>query len=509
MGDISPGRAEAALRQELEACQARLRNLIERNADGTLVVSPDGFIRFANPAACALLERPCEALLGQPFGIPVLPGGTTEIEIPLSGRGVRFAELRVVETEWEGQPACLVALRDISEHRRLQEALQEKAAQLEEANRRKDEFLALLSHELRNPLAAIVNSVNVLSLVPVEQPTVSRQVAVIERQTRHLTRLVDDLLDVLRVTQGKITLRMEPVELCEQVIEPGIELAQPQINAFEHELEVTLPGRPLYVHGDAERLQQVVANLLNNAAKYTPAGGRIRLSVTAEDDRVCIRVRDNGVGIASELLPHIFDLFIQADESLDRAQGGLGVGLTLVRGLIRLHGGTITAVSAGPGAGSEFTVLLPALASEIAGPAQRGGGPGGDEAAARQKVLVVDDNLDAAETLAELLRCWGHEAQIAPDGPTALRLVPELRPDVLLLDLGLPEIDGFAVAEELARAGLRDDLLLVATTGYGMEADRARTRSAGFDHHLVKPIDPEVLRRLLAEEHRPARASAA
>jgi signal transduction histidine kinase/ActR/RegA family two-component response regulator len=498
MGGSSFPVAPDALARQLESCQTHFRNVIERNADGFLVVCPKGFIRFVNPAACSLLARPCHELVGELFGIPLVPGETTEIDLPLVDGKVRTAEMRVVETEWEGQPACLASLRDNTERRRLEEELREKAAQLTEANRRKDEFLAMLSHELRNPLAPICNSARVLALLQLQDPAAERHIAVIERQARHLSRLVDDLLDVVRLTRGKTILRREPIELCRQVIEPAVELAQPYIDGAGHRLEVSVPPQPLYVSGDATRLQQAVANLLNNAARYTPEGGRIWLTAQQQPGHVQIRVRDTGIGIASDLLPHIFDLFVQADHSLDRTNGGLGVGLTMVRSLVELHGGQVTADSAGPGEGSEFTLSLPALA--LAAPEEPGyclPPQGRSPAAACLTVLVVDDNRDGAETIADLLRAWGHRPHTAHEGHTGVRLAAELRPDVLLLDLGLPGLDGYDVARIIGNAGLRDGLLLVAVTGYGQEGDRARTAAAGFDHHLVKPVDPEELRRLL------------
>jgi signal transduction histidine kinase/ActR/RegA family two-component response regulator len=369
--------------------------------------------------------------------------------------------------------------------------------ELSAANRRKDEFLAMLAHELRNPLAPIRNAVEIMRTVSSSDDRINKGSDTISRQVQHLVRLVDDLLDVSRVTQGKVLLQREALELT-GVISRGIELARPLIDARHHKLEVTLPAiGELTVEGDATRLAQVIGNLLDNAAKYTDEGGSIHLSATRDNESVFIRVRDNGIGISPDLLPRVFDLFIQAERSPDRAQGGLGIGLSLVKNLIELHGGTVEARSNGPGNGSEFIVRLPILQKQWVREATA------TKHQARrlrpnQRVLVVDDNIDAAETLRMLLEMNGHEVRCAHEGAQAIVLAMDFRPDVALLDIGLPRMDGFELARRLrARPEMRDTRL-IALTGYGQAEDRSRALAAGFDDHLTKPVDPNALEDLIS-----------
>jgi signal transduction histidine kinase/ActR/RegA family two-component response regulator len=368
--------------------------------------------------------------------------------------------------------------------------------ELSAANRRKDEFLAMLAHELRNPLAPIRNAVEIMRAVGSTDDRINKGSDTISRQVQHLVRLVDDLLDVSRVTQGKVLLQREALELTE-VISRGIDLARPLIEARHHKLEVTLPPLgELIVEGDATRLAQVIGNLLDNAAKYTDEGGSIHLRATRDNELVVIRVRDNGVGISPDLLPRVFDLFIQAERSPDRAQGGLGIGLSLVKNLIELHGGTVEARSNGRGNGSEFIVRLPVLQKQWVREATA------TKHHARrlrrnQRVLVVDDNIDAAETLRMLLEMNGHEVRCAHEGAQAIELAMDFRPDVALLDIGLPRMDGFELARRLrARPEMRDTRL-IALTGYGQAEDRSRALAAGFDDHLTKPVDPNALEDLI------------
>jgi CheY-like chemotaxis protein len=375
------------------------------------------------------------------------------------------------------------------ERRRAEESLRE-------ANRRKDEFLAMLAHELRNPLAPIRNAAQVLKLVGPADANQQWAREVIERQTQHLTRLVDDLLDVSRITRGKVTLQREPLEFS-TVINRAVETSRPLIDARHHHLNVTLPVEPVRVEGDLTRLVQVVANLLNNAAKYTDEGGHISLEVIQEDAEAVIRVRDDGMGLPADLLPHVFDLFTQADRSLDRSQGGLGIGLTLVRSLVEMHGGQVEASSAGLGRGSEFIVRLPALAAS-----QAAGRAASDRAQARPasprlRVLVVEDNQDSAEMMAFVVRYDGHEVRLAHDGPAALEVARVFQPEVILCDIGLPGMNGYEVAQRLRQQPGFKQTPLIALTGYGQEEARQRAREAGFDYHLVKPVEPEALGALL------------
>jgi PAS domain S-box-containing protein len=368
-----------------------------------------------------------------------------------------------------------------------------------EADKRKEEFLATLAHELRNPLAPIRNSLYLLKASGAAGPTLDRALAMMGRQTDHLTRLVDDLLDVSRVMRGKIELRPERVDVG-AVAGRAVETAQPLLDARRHRLTVTVPDQPVWVRADPVRLAQVVSNLLTNAAKYTGPDGEIGLAVEESDGQAVVRVRDTGIGIAPDVLPKVFDLFFQADTSASGTQGGLGIGLTLVKSLVELHGGTVEAHSPGPGQGSEFVVRLPILQEPDTESRNGDRAPvrTPDPGAGRSKrVLVVDDHADAADSLAMLLRMEGHDVRIARNGPAAVESAQADPPDVVLLDLGMPGMDGFEVARRL-RQGPAARTFIAALTGWGQEEDRRRTREAGFDHHLVKPADPNDLRELLA-----------
>jgi CheY-like chemotaxis protein len=369
-------------------------------------------------------------------------------------------------------------------------------AALKEADRRKDQFLAMLAHELRNPLAPIRNAAQVLRALGASDPDRQGPADRIERQVTHLARLVDDLLDVSRFTEGKIKLTKAPVELA-AVIARAVETSRPLIDARRHELTVSLPAEPIPVEADAMRLAQVVSNLLNNAAKYTEDGGRIRLTVERRPGEAVLRVRDNGMGIPAELLPHVFDLFTQGDRSLARSEGGLGIGLTLVKSLVELHGGAVAVHSEGPGKGSEFTVRLPTLAALI--PGQDEGGEAVRLVGPSRRVLIVDDNVDAAEMLALWLRTEGHEVCTAHDGARALQEAQAFGPEVVFLDIGLPRMDGYEVARQLRQLAGPKRPLLVALTGYGQDEDRRRAEEAGFNAHLVKPADPAALQELLSK----------
>ena len=384
---------------------------------------------------------------------------------------------------------------DITERSRLQQETLAQAQALAEVDRRKDEFLAMLSHELRNPLAALSNAAQLLRLQKNEAPLQQQARNVIERQLGQLKHLVDDLLEVSRITSGRVQLRQERVSVG-GIVERAVETAQPLIAQRRHDLKVSLPPEPIFLQADAARLEQVLVNLLTNAAKYTDEGGRIWLSVEQEGNAAVLRVRDTGIGIAPELLPRIFDLFTQAERSIDRSQGGLGIGLCLVERLVELHGGSVQAHSV-LGQGSEFVVRLPLmLTAPPASPA-----PAIEAAQSPAKgcrVLVVDDNVDAAQSLAVLLEMTGHEVRLAYDGPSALEAAIAWRPDAVLLDIGLPGITGYEVAERIRREATLKNTVLVALTGYGQESDRQHSQEAGFDHHLVKPADFADVRKILA-----------
>ncbi|MFO0890286.1 MAG: PAS domain S-box protein [Isosphaeraceae bacterium] len=386
---------------------------------------------------------------------------------------------------------AIAAFVDITRLKLAEEALREN-------DRRKDEFLAMLAHELRNPLAPIRNAVSIMAMTEDDRESQAWARDVIDRQVLHLTRLVDDLLDVSRISQGKIKLDRETLPVS-SFVASALESSRPIIESRKHHLEISLPDEPLRVEGDPTRLSQVVLNLLNNAAKYTPEGGRIRLSVAREDDLMVLSVRDNGEGIPPEMLPKVFELFTQVNRSIDRSEGGLGIGLTLVRRLVEMHGGSVDARSDGPGKGSEFIIRLPLARSQgLSGGVD---GPNGLGHAAprghRRRVLVVDDSPDATETLRRLLGRLGHEVQTAGDGIAACQAALAFRPDLVILDLGLPRMDGFEVARRLRAEPSLDGVRLVALSGYGSESDRRKTAEVGFDEHLVKPIDFEALRRIL------------
>jgi PAS domain S-box-containing protein len=367
--------------------------------------------------------------------------------------------------------------------------------ELREADRRKDEFLATLAHELRNPLATVRNALYVLQLPGADAASAARAREMMGRQVEQLVRLVDDLLDVSRVMHGRVALRRERVDLA-TVLTRAVETARSAIDAAGHELTVALPAEPVWVDADVVRLTQVVGNLLHNAAKYTERGGRIALGAGREGDEAVIRVRDTGIGIRPDMLSRIFDLFVQTDRAADRSQGGLGIGLTLVRRLVEMHGGSVRAHSDGPGTGSEFVVRLPARPAASVEPSANG--PPAPAAAPQRRVLVVDDNADAAESLAMLLRLEGQEVRVAHDGPAALQAVGAERPDVIFLDIGMPGMDGYEVCRRLRQQSGLDGAVLVALTGWGQEEDRSRGREAGFDRHLVKPVGMETLQEVLA-----------
>jgi signal transduction histidine kinase/CheY-like chemotaxis protein len=387
----------------------------------------------------------------------------------------------------------------------LERRVEERTADLESALRARDEFLAMLAHELRNPLAPIRNAAQVLRMLGPSGPSNSHFTwarEVIDRQARQLSRLVDDLLDVSRVTQGRVELHKEEIDLT-TALAHAVETSRPWIDARRHALTVTLPEVPVQIHADLARLSQVISNLLNNACKYMEEGGRICLTAELAGREVRIRVRDQGIGIPREMLPRIFELFTQLNHSLDRSEGGLGIGLALVRRLVELHGGSVQALSDGPGQGSEFVVTLPVFRVEHVGhvgtvpEAQEEKDPE-ESARTSRRILVADDNHDSAESLGMLLELAGHEVRLAYDGQEALEAAASFLPDVMLLDIGLPKLDGFEVASRLRQDRRHDSMLLVAVTGYGTDSDRDRARAAGFDHHMVKPVDPKALRDLIA-----------
>ncbi|WP_373061914.1 response regulator [Gemmatimonas sp.] len=372
----------------------------------------------------------------------------------------------------------------------------ELAEQLLDADRRKDEFLALLAHELRNPLAPIRNAASIMRMKGVHDPELIWCHDVIERQAKQLTRLVDDLLDVSRISKGKIRLRSEQLDL-RNVVHGAVETSRPLIDEMGHQLTVEMPETPLLLRGDPARLTQVVANLLNNAAKYQMENGTIAVRIEHDGTDSVIVVKDRGIGISRESMPHIFDLFAQGERVFDRAAGGLGIGLSLVKQIVELHGGTVRAESPGPGLGSEFVVYIPTSIDSMTTTANDTP-EASHSAEASRRILVVDDNVDGADSLAMLLRMRGHDVVVAHNGPDALRLAEERPPSVILLDIGLPGMDGYEVCRRIRASGLRETRI-IAMTGYGLEQDRQRAFEAGFDVHTTKPVAFAELVKLLAE----------
>jgi signal transduction histidine kinase len=388
--------------------------------------------------------------------------------------------------------------QEVSERVRLEAELRERVNDLAQVNRRKDDFLAMLAHELRNPLAPILNALEVIRLGGTDSESIAHANEVAVRQVRHMARLIDDLLDIARIKRGSIQLRKEQVDLT-TVVTHAVEMTRSLMEASGHELTLHLPSGPVRLEGDSVRLEQVFANLLNNAAKYTQTGGRITLSAKREGAEVVVRVRDNGIGISAEMLTKVFDLFTQADHTLDRSKGGLGIGLTLVRSLVAMHGGSVSVHSEGLGKGCEFAVRLSAVASAAA--SEPNIAPEAPNVPPLH-VLVIDDHVDSARTLGKVLKLWGHHSRVAHSGHAAIEEVAAATTDLVLLDIGLPGMDGYEVARELRKRPNGDDLVIVALTGYGQEEDRRRSRAAGINHHLVKPVDLNDLRELLAHTDR-------
>ncbi len=497
-------RAEVAVRTS----EVRYRRLFETAQDAILILDGDtGKIIDSNPFLRDLLGYSFGELRGKELWEIGLfqdieanraafrqlqeKGYIRYEDLPLGTKDGRLVSVEFVSNVYpvEGRQVIQCNIRDISDRKRAEESLRE-------ANRRKDEFLAMLAHELRNPLAPIRNAVEVMRLKGTDDPEVQWARDVVERQVKQLARLVDDLLDVSRISRGKIHLQMGPVDLA-AVVARALEISRSLIDAHKHSLQVSLPEQTLQVAGDPTRLAQVLSNLLNNAAKYTDEGGSIELTVEASASEAILRVRDTGLGIAADMLPQIFEMFTQVQGSVSRSDGGLGIGLTLVRSLVEMHGGSVAAHSEGHGHGSEFVVRLPLLQEAAPPAAAKAEQPKLRKVPARS-VLIVDNNQDAADSLALLLHAAGQEVRTAYDGPTALDLARARPPDVVLLDIGMPGMNGLEVARRLRQdLGLKQ-AILVALTGYGREEDRRRSQEAGFNAHLVKPADMHALECLLA-----------
>jgi signal transduction histidine kinase len=383
---------------------------------------------------------------------------------------------------------------DVSEQKLDQQRLALLNNQLREHDRRKDEFIATLSHELRNPLAPIRAAAKVIASPKAAPAQVTQAQLIIERQVAHMALLLDDLLDIARITQGKLQIKKEMLSLI-PVVDAAIEAVRPTLDGKNQQLELSLPAEAILLDADHLRLSQVISNLLMNAVKYSDPGSHIALKCTVEGDTLTLSVKDNGIGIAPESISGIFEMFSQVDGVAGRSEGGLGIGLALVKGITELHGGKVEARSAGLGLGSEFIVRLP-LASRS--PAKSSGATEPDQASTRRRILIADDNRDAAESLAMLLEMAGHEVRVAHLGHAAVSLAQVFRPDTALLDIGMPDLSGYEVAQSLRREPWAANIRLIALTGWGQDSDRHRALEAGFDHHLIKPVDPDQLAGLIA-----------
>ena len=499
------------LDQAVRDQQFYTRSLIESNIDALMATDPRGIITDVNKQMEALTGSTRDELIGAPFkdfftdperaeaAIKMVlgEGKVTDYELTARARGGKETVVSYNATTFHDRDRKLrgvfAAARDVTERKRYEQSLQE-------ADRRKNEFLAMLAHELRNPLAPMRNALQIMRLTAnqdaqrPQEDAIQTATAMMERQVGQMVRLVDDLLDVSRISRGTIELRRVRVELA-SAIHHAVEAARPQYMAMDHTLTVILPPRPIFLHADMTRLAQVLGNLLNNACKYTPHHGQMCLEVERDGKHAMIRLRDNGIGIAADKLPRIFDMFVQIDTSLERSVSGLGIGLTLVKSLVELHDGTVEAHSGGLSQGSEFKVRLPIL-EEMPEP-PRLPTPGQQKPATTLRILVVDDNRDSARSLSKLMNLIGHKTQIAYDGLEAVEAAGTFRPEVILLDIGLPKLNGYQACYKIREQPWSKNILIVALTGWGQDEDRLKSKEAGFDGHLVKPVDVTVLENLL------------
>jgi signal transduction histidine kinase/CheY-like chemotaxis protein len=469
-----------------ECAQDRFQAIVAEADEGIIVLEPRGIIGYANPAAEFLLGHGGAELEGEMFGLPLAPSDDPVAINVVSGDGsVRLVELRIEQLAAAPHGTLVVRLKDITDYDR----------QVNDANdqvRRRDEFLAMLSHELRNPLSAIHNAAQLLSHDDLSKSVRRDACSILERQFSHLARILDDLLDISRISRGKLAIQTEPVEL-KEVIADAVEAATPLITKRSHVLQVDLPTEDLWVRGDSTRLEQIVVNLLNNAAKFTSEGGNIVIAAAATKDGVDLRVQDDGPGISEELRPHIFDCFVQGKQTLARSEGGLGIGLALVRTFVTLHGGSIDAAPGEDGKGTAFTVKLPLIQTQW-----RNAQPPADQPAARPlRILLIEDNDDARRPLKYLLKADGHEVLEAADGPEGLAMLLKERPDVALVDIGLPGMTGYEVVRRLRAESHGRAPRIFALTGYGRPEDEDAADQAGFDGHIVKPVCLEKLRECL------------
>lgn len=518
-------------RKRAEEAQAHLAAIVASSDDAIISKDLGGRILSWNAGAERLFGYTPEEIVGQSI-LTIIPPDRRHEEVAILARlsrGERIDHYETIRLTKAGQRidvslsispirdgagrivAASKVLRDITAQKQTEAALvslkNQLAAQLIElqaADRSKDEFLAVLAHELRNPLAPIRNSLHILRLSGELTPAAERVHEVMERQVSHLVRLVDDLLEVSRISQGKIELRRESIELA-AVIRSAVEASRPAIDEARHQLAISIPAEPILLDADGVRLAQVVSNLLNNAARYTDPGGQIWLTSRQENDEAVISVRDTGIGIPADKLARVFDMFAQIQHVARRTAGGLGIGLTLVKRLTEMHGGRVEARSRGTGQGSEFLIWLP-IAKTIPTAGKTVPATNRQATLAGHRIMVIDDNRDAADSLAMLLKFLGAEVRTSYDGQAALELLPAFQPTVVLLDIGMPGLDGYEVARRIRQQSLGGDLVLVAMTGWGQAEDRRRSAAAGFNHHFVKPVDPAALEQLL-ESLAPAAAT--
>jgi PAS domain S-box-containing protein len=498
-------------RKRAERERTWLAAIVDSSDDAIVGKTLDGIVTSWNPGATRLFGYEATEIIGKPI-TTIIPRELHAEEVEILAqlrRGERVDHFETVRVAKDGRRieisltispirdeegtvigASKIA-RDITERKRSERLLRD-------ADRQKDEFLATLAHELRNPLAPICAAAELLKQAKSLAPELRAATAILERQARHMTHLVDDLLDMSRITSGRIRLQPEPIELTE-LLRGVIETYRQSAEAVRHQVAFAASGVPVYVNGDRIRLTQVVSNILHNAVKYTPPGGKIEIGVRTENRQAIINVRDNGMGIPGEMLEHIFEPFAQLDRSFEHTDGGLGIGLTLAKRLIELHQGHIDARSAGRGKGTEFVIHLPTTA---AAPAKRARAPDPNfDPTVSRRVLIADDNHDAAVSLSILLQSMGHDTRLVHDGIEALEEAELFRPEVVLLDLGMPRLDGYETARRMASRPWAAATRIVAVTGWGQEADRQRAKEAGFHRHLVKPVDLDALREVISKAH--------
>jgi PAS domain S-box-containing protein len=513
---------------------ARYYALVDSAPDVILNVDGEGVIRLANAAASQNFGYSADELVGseaarlfepesawldiwRAVSSGDSPASPVEVQVRLKDGGLRYFELSAAPWKDGSRVFTTAILRDVANRRaaeaalreserqsrenekalvELNDALRRSTAQLRLMDQRKNEFLATLAHELRNPLAPLSNGLQLLKIARDDPALIERTRHMMYLQLKQMIRLIDDLLDVGRISNDRIELSKEKTSL-EKVIRLAVETSSPVIHAKQHSLTIELPPNDCPLNADAIRLTQVFANLLNNAAKYTPAHGKIAIKAEVHEGSATVRVIDNGIGIPRELLPEVFEMFVQVDRSLERTEGGLGIGLSLVKRLVEMHGGSVEALSRGLGLGSEFVVRLPLDSAQAAAEQPANGETGSVTAGKARRILVVDDNDDAAGTLALLLGLMGHDTRTAANGIEALEIAALFHPDVALLDLGMPRLNGYDTARRMRQMPWGRDMLIVALSGWGQEADRARSSSAGFDHHFVKPVDVAEIQRLI------------